>query len=491
MSAPVRKGDWWYVTRTEEGASYAIHCRGRSAETADGRCPARRERRGRRPRLLRARRVRRQRRPRPARLEQRPRRQRALHVARPRPDHRHRSRRRARRHDVGRCRLVGRQHVPVLRQARRADASVPGVAPPARHRAGRRRARLRGPRRALLRRRRADPQRRVDRHRVREQDQRRGAAGARGRPGRRAGGRAPAGRRRRVLDRSLGRPLRRRHQPRRRGLPRDDRTDRRTRGLDRTGRPRAGPADHHRRAVRRPPRPARVGPMPRRSCGFCSATVPSGPSSCPRSRTTSRSTPTPSGRTTGLRFAYQSFTMPATVYEEDVRTGERMLLKQTPVPERRPQPLHGSAAVGDRRTTARQVPVDVVSRADLAADGSAPVPGLRLRQLRDLDAAVVQPRAVVAARPRRRVGARPSARWRRARPALVPRRQAAAQAQHVHRHDRVHRAPRRLGVGGAGRVALRGRLGRRAARRRVHDDAAGPVRRGRRRGAVRRRRARR
>jgi oligopeptidase B len=34
LSAPVRKDDWWYVTRTEEGASYAIHCRGRSATTA-------------------------------------------------------------------------------------------------------------------------------------------------------------------------------------------------------------------------------------------------------------------------------------------------------------------------------------------------------------------------------------------------------------------------------------------------------------------------
>lgn len=34
LSAPVRKEGWWYVTRTEEGASYPIHCRGRSAETA-------------------------------------------------------------------------------------------------------------------------------------------------------------------------------------------------------------------------------------------------------------------------------------------------------------------------------------------------------------------------------------------------------------------------------------------------------------------------
>ena len=34
LSAPVRKDGWWYVTRTEEGASYAIHCRGRSASQA-------------------------------------------------------------------------------------------------------------------------------------------------------------------------------------------------------------------------------------------------------------------------------------------------------------------------------------------------------------------------------------------------------------------------------------------------------------------------
>ena len=34
LSAPVRKDQWWYVTRTEEGASYPIHCRGASAAAA-------------------------------------------------------------------------------------------------------------------------------------------------------------------------------------------------------------------------------------------------------------------------------------------------------------------------------------------------------------------------------------------------------------------------------------------------------------------------
>ena len=34
LSAPVRQGDWWYTTRTLEGAAYPIHCRGRSVDTA-------------------------------------------------------------------------------------------------------------------------------------------------------------------------------------------------------------------------------------------------------------------------------------------------------------------------------------------------------------------------------------------------------------------------------------------------------------------------
>jgi oligopeptidase B len=34
MSAPVRHGPWWYVTRTEEGSSYPMHCRGVSADGA-------------------------------------------------------------------------------------------------------------------------------------------------------------------------------------------------------------------------------------------------------------------------------------------------------------------------------------------------------------------------------------------------------------------------------------------------------------------------
>jgi len=34
VSVPVRKGDWWYVSRTEEGANYPIHCRGDARHTS-------------------------------------------------------------------------------------------------------------------------------------------------------------------------------------------------------------------------------------------------------------------------------------------------------------------------------------------------------------------------------------------------------------------------------------------------------------------------
>ena len=68
---------------------------------------------------------------------------------------------------------------------------------------------------------------------------------------------------------------------------------------------------------------------------------------------------------------------------------------------------------------------------------------LRVRRLRGVDAAVVLGRPAVAARSWLRVGARASPWRRRARPAVVPRRQARVEGEHVHRHDRLRRAPHR------------------------------------------------
>ena len=47
MSTPVANGGWWYVTATTEGLSYPVHHRGRTARHRHRHRPARRERRGR------------------------------------------------------------------------------------------------------------------------------------------------------------------------------------------------------------------------------------------------------------------------------------------------------------------------------------------------------------------------------------------------------------------------------------------------------------
>jgi oligopeptidase B len=75
---------------------------------------------------------------------------------------------------------------------------------------------------------------------------------------------------------------------------------------------------------------------------------------------------------TTVRYVTQSLAVPAALYEEDVRTGERRLLKQTPVPNFHPaqyvaQRLWATAADGTR------VPVDIVHRVGLEPDGSAPL----------------------------------------------------------------------------------------------------------------------
>lgn len=79
----------------------------------------------------------------------------------------------------------------------------------------------------------------------------------------------------------------------------------------------------------------------------------------------------PEWAATTVRFGYQSFTTPASVYEEDVRTGERTLLKRTPVPN---ADLSRYTARREWATApdGTRVPVDVVSLADLPAGGGHP-----------------------------------------------------------------------------------------------------------------------
>jgi oligopeptidase B len=79
----------------------------------------------------------------------------------------------------------------------------------------------------------------------------------------------------------------------------------------------------------------------------------------------------PEWRTTRLRYAYQSFTTPASIFELDLVTGERELLKQQPTPN-----VDLSEYIASREWAAADdgtmVPVDIVRRRDQQPDGRAP-----------------------------------------------------------------------------------------------------------------------
>jgi oligopeptidase B len=72
-----------------------------------------------------------------------------------------------------------------------------------------------------------------------------------------------------------------------------------------------------------------------------------------------------------VRFGYESFTVPTTVYDEDVRTGERVMRKRLAVPN---ADLSRYTATREWATAddGTKVPVDIVRRADLQPDGSHP-----------------------------------------------------------------------------------------------------------------------
>ncbi len=72
-----------------------------------------------------------------------------------------------------------------------------------------------------------------------------------------------------------------------------------------------------------------------------------------------------------VRFAFESFTVPTTVYDEDVRSGARVMRKRLAVPN---ADLSRYTATREWATAddGTKVPVDIVRRADLEPDGSHP-----------------------------------------------------------------------------------------------------------------------
>jgi oligopeptidase B len=82
-------------------------------------------------------------------------------------------------------------------------------------------------------------------------------------------------------------------------------------------------------------------------------------------------TANPQWSTDLVRFTVQSLAMPTSLYDEDVTTGERTLLRRIPTPN-----VDLDAYVAERMwataTDGTQVPIDVVRRTDTALDSNAP-----------------------------------------------------------------------------------------------------------------------
>jgi oligopeptidase B len=73
-----------------------------------------------------------------------------------------------------------------------------------------------------------------------------------------------------------------------------------------------------------------------------------------------------------FRYRMQSLTTPRTVYEENVRTGARTMLKQTPVPNT-DLSRYSAARLWATAPDGAAVPVDIVHRVDVLPDGRAPL----------------------------------------------------------------------------------------------------------------------
>jgi oligopeptidase B len=76
--------------------------------------------------------------------------------------------------------------------------------------------------------------------------------------------------------------------------------------------------------------------------------------------------------TTTLRFAYTSLVTPGTLFEEDLATGERTLLKQTEVLGGHDPAAYETGRLWATAPDGTQVPISYVHRRGLARDGSAP-----------------------------------------------------------------------------------------------------------------------
>ncbi len=79
----------------------------------------------------------------------------------------------------------------------------------------------------------------------------------------------------------------------------------------------------------------------------------------------------PEWHTSALRYGYQSFTTPASIFEHDLLTGQRVLLKQTPAPNVDTS-LYTASREWATAADGTRVPVDIVRRRDHQPSGASP-----------------------------------------------------------------------------------------------------------------------
>ena len=295
------------------------------------------------------------------------------------------------------------------------------------------------------------------------------------------------------------RPLPHRHQRRRRRELQAGRRrpvdDAGPRALDRGRRPPRRREARRRRRVRRPPRARASGPTASSRLRVAArSTTGDEPRAraCPSRCTPPGSAPTPSSTPPTLRFGYTSLVTPPHGVRLRPRHAASATLRQAAAGARRLRPgrLRDRRGCGRPRADGTRVPISLVHRSDIAArrhrarrcsTATAPTrssidPSFSSLRLSLLD------RGFVFAIAHIRGGGELGRRW-------YERRQAAAQAQHVHRLHRLRRAPRRRRAARAPDRLVDPRRQRRRAARWARSSNLRPdlFARGRRRGAVRRR----
>ncbi|TXC66572.1 S9 family peptidase [Piscinibacter aquaticus] len=186
------------------------------------------------------------------------------------------------------------------------------------------------------------------------------------------------------------------------------------------------------------------------------------------------------------RVGYTSMVTPHSIYDVDLRSGERTLMKRQPVLGGYDPALYDSTQLMSRAADGTEVPISLVWKRELRRGQPQPL----LMYGYGAYGIPVDPYFVVTAepaRPRRGLRHRPRAWRRRPRPALVRRRQAGQQAEQLQRPGGLRRGAGGAGLDHARAADHRRRQRRRAAGRGSGQPAAGSVPRRRGRGALRRR----